>query len=333
MQRFLLSFVVLSLFTGNAWAQNYAASGSNPSNTAPATAPLPDQPVAPQVPTLERRPLPNAPGQVNQVPVAQMPPPILREPFQLTPQEDTWLDQVLTLWEKESQKIKTFECKFKRWEYYPDLARSKADAENAAHVDYGLIKYATPDKGRYETIYTNAANGKDDPKPIEENRAELYICDGKAVYKYEPAQKRVHEIQLPPALQGKAIVDTPLPFIFGAEAKKLRQRYWMKIITPDNVKNQIWIIAYPRYQEEAANFQHTLLILETPKLTPMALKMVFPGGKNYASYQFYDLSINDKNPLKIFQNNPFVGYTPRGWQKEVHPAQSASAPKPPPGLR
>ncbi|MBN2581063.1 MAG: hypothetical protein JXB10_18920 [Pirellulales bacterium] len=319
MPRLLLTLTVFVCLGGAVWAQN-----------APAQ---PDQPVYAAGPTLQRRPAP--PNAARQV----LPP---QPTFRLTPEEEARLDQVLTAWEKEGQKISTFDCKFKRWEYYPDLARTREEAEKPAHVDYGVINYAAPDKGRYQILYTDQkeADGKTEIVSIEENRAELYICDGKAVYKYEPRKPSDsgekagirHDYPLPPELQGKEIVNSPLPFIFGADAKKLRQRYWMRIVTPPpDKKNQIWIEAHPRYQEEAANFTFCLLILETPKLRPLALRMVYPGEKNWASYQFYDVTVND--PLRIIKSNPFQACLPRGWDQVVHPAQSANAPQPPPGLR
>jgi TIGR03009 family protein len=338
MARFLLSIAVSGWLAGGVWAQNRQASWADQPQAPAAgqnarpSVPKPDQPVYPPTqPGFERRPA-TAAGQASASAPGQAP--RLPPPFQLTPQEQTWLDQVLTAWEKENQKIKTFDCKFRRWEYAPSLARTKEEADNAAHVDLGIIKYATPDKGKYQVFSTIQflPDGTEKEVPIEANRAELYICDGKAVYVYDPVKKCRHEHQLPPELQGKAIVDSPMPFIFGAEAKKLRERYYMRIVPPSaDAKNQIWIEAYPIFQPDAANFHHCLLILETPKLQPMAMMMVLPGGKNRSSYKFYDVVVNDS--WKLFKSNPFVAYTPRGWEKEVHPPQSATAPKPPPGLR
>jgi TIGR03009 family protein len=333
MQRFLLVLFVFGWLGSSADAQNRPVSWQDSPNalrsggTGRSVMPLkPDQPVIPQSPTFQHRPAPpNPSGQA----IPPAPPP--RAPFQLAPGEESQLNQVLAAWEKESQKISTFDCKFKRWEYYPALAAPGQNPDKAAYIDLGIIKYAKPDKGKFQTLYTEQPDGKTTKEvPVEENRAELYICDGKSVYKYDPAHKLLHEFQLPPELQGKAIVDSPLPFIFGAEAKKLRERYFLRIVTPPEVRNQIWIEAYPRYQEEAANFDHTLLILELPKLTPLALQIVYPGGKDKASYQFFDVTINDL--LRVFKSNPFQAYTPRGWQIEIHPPQSANIPKPP-GLR
>jgi TIGR03009 family protein len=337
MKRCLPSIAVFVWLAGVVGAQDRTVPWANQGNVPAAgqnarpAAPLPDQPVYPTQPGFERRLASNAAGQP--LPAPNPTPPQLPPPFQLSPQEQGLLDQVLSAWEKESQKIKTFDCKFKRWEYRPDLARSRGDAGTPVHVDLGIIKYASPDKGKYQVYSTIQiqSDGTEKEIAIDNNRAELYICDGKSVYVYDPVKRTRHEHQLPPELQGKEIVNTPLPFIFGARADQLRKRYYMRITTPPDVKDQIWITAYPKYQPDKANHDSCLLILDAPKLQPAAMKMVLPGGKNWFSYKFYDVVINDS--WRLFKSNPFVAYTPRGWEKEVHPPQSASAPKPPPGLR
>ena len=49
------------------------------------------------------------------------------------------------------------------------------------------------------------------------------------MFEYRHDQKQLVERPIPPQLQGQAIVDGPLPFLFGAEAAKLKARYWMRI--------------------------------------------------------------------------------------------------------
>jgi hypothetical protein len=117
-----------------------------------------------------------------------------------------------------------------------------------------------------------------------------------------------------------------LPFLFGAEAKKLRERYWLKIVTPQNVKNQIWLEALPRFQADAANYRIATLILNVPDMTPRGLQIILPNGKSRTSYEFYDVVLND--PLRFFQGSPFQAFTPRGWQKVVEDAPTAQAGRP-----
>ena len=118
-------------------------------------------------------------------------------------------------------------------------------------------------------------------------------------------------------MQGKAIADGPLPFLFGAEADKLRKRYYIRIITPLNVKDQVWLDTYPRFQQDAGNFSRAILALNLSDMTPKALQIYSPGGKDYRSYEFFDSIAND--PLRVFKGNPFQAVTPRGWQKTTEP--------------
>ncbi len=280
---------------------------------------LPDQPVNPQTPTLQRR----VPLQ-RELPAAPPPP-----PFVLTPAEQAQVDQVLNTWEKKSREVKTFDCKFVRFTY--DLTFPVTDPKAPPgspplpnNKDQGILKFAAPDKGLFRIIYTDKSlNDKWDPLPPE--RIEHWMCDGNSIYEYKyptdpndpkkPGQ--VIEHPLPPEMKGKAIADGPLPFLFGADAQKLRNRYYFKIIPASNPQIEVWLDAYPKQLQDAANFSHARLVLNLPEMTPKALQLISPNEKSYISYVFFETVVNDR--LRIFQGNPFQVYTPRGWQKVTEP--------------
>ncbi len=273
------------------------AAGSRPAATPRSTPPVPakapqrrpavgpDQPVYPQqVPTLKRR--------------APAPQPA-RAPFLLTPQQRTYLDWVLQAWEQQSSRVKTFECRFVRWEYDPVFG----DADKPKTEDKGELKYAAPDRGSFE---------------IKGDRPERWVCNGKSIFEYNYAKKQLIEHKLPPELQGKTISNGPLPFLFGAKAAELKERYFMRVVTPADRrdKGEIWLEAYPRHQQDAANFRRAELILKTKDMEPYALQVYDPGGKNHTAYRFYDVVVND--PLQqFFKINPFLAPTPPFWKKIV----------------
>jgi len=210
----------------------------------------------------------------------------------LTPAQQAKLDQLLAAWEQRNSRIKTFAASFKRWEY--------DDVFNTETIAEGDLKYGAPDKGVYRV-------GGDQP--------EHWVCDGKAIFEYDSKKKQLIERPLPPELQGKAISDGPLPFIFGAETGKLKQRYFMRITTPAGAKEQVWLEAYPRYQKDAANFSKAELIFNAKTLDPYAIQIYLPSGKNRTVYQFYNLSIND--PLDRIKNYFATPSTPFGWKRLV----------------
>lgn len=276
----------------------------------------PGQPVGPAVPTLQRRPPAGQPQYPAQAGQALGP----RAPFQLNPQQQAQVDQVLAAWEARSSNIKRFESGFTRFEYDPVFG----DERTPRFVEQGELKYAAPDKGVFR-VAQDIQGGK--PEPVHPSRAEHWICDGKSVFQYDFTKEQLVEHKLPPGMQGKAIANSPLPFLFGLEAAKLKQRYFVRVTTPADVQGQVWLEAYPRFQADAANFRRAEIILSQDDMLPMALQMYMPNGKNRKVYTFRDIKINAANPLDplgIFADAPFRPQLPRGWKWVVEEAPGST---------
>jgi len=227
----------------------------------------------PQGPARQPQRAARVPGQ----PVAGQPPVAPRAPFQLTPQETADLDLVLREWELKSDKVKTLTSEFTRFEFDPVFKTNKQTK--------GILKFKKPDKGVYQIL---------------DEGGEHWICDGLSIYEYNHQQKLVIERRLPPELQGKAIVDGPLPFIFGAKAAKLKARYFMRLARAPNEQErqrriqagEIWIEAYPRHQRDAANFSRADLILSRSTMLPKALRIRLPGGNKTTDHIFTEPNTN-----------------------------------------
>jgi len=283
----------------------------------------PDPTMQPATPVLvpRVRQLPDASGPArnpsDQAKAAQ--PQMPQPPFVLAPHEQAQVEQVLRQWERRNQEIKTFDCRFKRWSYNVTTV-AEPNRPNAPRVELGVIKYAAPDRGLFRIEQTEQ-DGRE--VPVEEAFAQHWICDGKSIFEFSPAKKQVIEHKLPAELQGKAIADGPLPFLFGADADKLKQRYFLRLLPPPgNAPDQICIEAYPRHPREVANFHHAQLILKKEGMTPFGLMLVEPNGKDYKTYQFYDIVVND--PLRLFKGDPFRPHTPLGWMRLVEEAPDST---------
>lgn len=201
----------------------------------------------------------------------------LAAPFLLSPQQQAELDALLIDWEKQNSQIKTFECSVLRLEYDATFGGpNKLKTES-----YGEVKYAAPDKGMFQItdMYVYAQ----DPKTHEWQRnktepEEHWTCDGKSTFQVDHKQKLVIETPIAPEMQGRAISDGPLPFVFGAKAESLKSRYYMRVTTPANVaKDQIWLEAFPKWQKDAANFAWVELILTKSSKVPYAIQIYSPG--------------------------------------------------------
>jgi TIGR03009 family protein len=246
------------------------------------------------------------------------------------------LDVVLNAWQAASAKVSTFRCEFERLEYDPAFGPA---VDIPLYWNTGELSFQKPDKGSFQiTIIKKykppaAPDQKGtyevDPKAIGEH----WVCDGKSIYEYRHDQKQHVVRPIPPQMQGQAIVDGPLPFLFGAQADKLKARYWMNVNganLPLN-PNQILISAVPKWPADAANYKSVDVILTQPAMMPESMQIVLPNSGRYV-YKF------DLTKAKI--NDPFVQIkswfkVPEilpGWQKVVEemPVEQASQPVQPP---
>jgi TIGR03009 family protein len=224
---------------------------------------------------------PPSPERVAAVPATPQAPPAL------SPQEQAALDRLLAAWEARNAAVSTWSCTFHKWEYN---AWSPADAAGdrlAFAESSGELKYAAPDKGLFRVRESKQWNPEARRYDVRGGEAgEHWVCNGESIYEFRHTDRQLRETKLPPEMRGKAISDGPLPFVFGAKADTLRKRYFMRLITPPEVRDQVWLEALPRYQADAANFSKVELILQARDLMPFAIQIYKPGGQDRDVYQF-----------------------------------------------
>ena len=306
--------------------------------------PYPDQPIIPNDPTIQRRSPSQDPGEFSPPSSERMPPgltpgrvgagdprgqpfrppaPDPRQPLPCpfspppAPHEEANLDRVLLYWEQSSKSIKTFRCEFERLDYDPlDPTRRP----NEPKVDRGEIRYSAPDKALFR---------------VKGGTGEQWVCDGKVVYEMDPVRRQMIVHKLPPELQGKAIAEGPVPFLFGAKAAQLKQRYYLRIITPEARRQQeVWLEAWPRFPADAQNFKYAELILAigNKTLMPTAVQIHHPNGKNRMVYTLSSIEVNKTDFGGLF-GNPFQPKAPRGWQTVVEGPPEGPPNVPPPTAR
>src|SRR5262245_24988122 len=206
-----------------------------------------------------------------------------RAPFALTPAEQQLLDQILVKWEKQSDKVRTFKCNFGWWVVNKQFGPPQ---NNYVHSEgRGYIKFKAPDQGTYRVTELTVWDDKKKAYAPQTDGLDHWVCDGKSIFQFDAQKRQLIERQLAPQLQGKAISDGPLPFVFGAKVDQLNRRYWMRDVTPkQEIGKKIWLEAWPKYQQDAANFEHALVVLNQNDFMPSALRVFQLGGKD-----------NDKN--------------------------------------
>jgi TIGR03009 family protein len=259
-----------------------------------------------------------------QAPVAPVAPaaPAVPDGFQLNAMQQAYLDQVLSSWETQSGKVTIFECPFERWEFNatfgpgPDIPLNK---------NKGNLSYQKPDKGSFEVSEINVwdANAKNWLKK-DDAIGEHWVCDGQNVYEYRTPQKQLVVRPIPPAMQGKAIVDGPLPFLFGAEAAKLKARYFL-LAQQDTNPNQIMIVARPKWPADAAEYRQVDLMLDRAQMIPVGMRIYLPN-KDVHLYIFDLPNAKVNETLQRVMALFSAPRTPWGWKRVVEAAEPPVAP-------
>jgi TIGR03009 family protein len=273
-----------------------------------------------------------------QQPLARQAPAQAPPGFQLNPLQDAMLNQVLDAWQTQSAKYDNFKCEFERWEYNA-FSPKVNNEEVPLNKCLGEISYNKPDKGSFQikevrTFKTEPpAPGQPADAPVKGNWVaqptaigEHWVCDGKSVFEYRHHDKQLVERPIPPQLQGKAIVDGPLPFLFGAEAAKLRAKYWLRVEDQPN-QAEIWLTALPRYQAQAADYSKVEVILDRARLLPKAMRVQMPDGSRHVyMFKIEGATVNSRLQfLDALFGRPNI---PRGWKHVVEQPPMAQAANP-----
>jgi len=227
--------------------------------------------------------LAQAPAAARVATVPAVPP----APPALSPPEQAALDQLLAAWEARNASVRTWACTFHKWEYNAWSPTGPSGDRLAFAESSGELKYAAPDKGLFRVKESKQWSPEANRYELRGGEAgEHWVCNGESIYEFRHTERQLRETKLPADMRGKAISDGPLPFVFGAKADTLKKRYWMRIITPPEVRDQVWLEALPRYQADAANFSKVELILQARDLMPFAIQIHKPGGQDRDVYQF-----------------------------------------------
>lgn len=245
--------------------------------------------------------------------------------FQLTAEQSTRIDKMLATWEKQSSATKTFQAEFVRWLYDPVFGPKSGDA---SRITGGQIRYAAPDRGMIKEdrvakfdAKKKAAGEKWPFTEVKNAVGEHWVCNGKSVFEFSHQTSQLIETKLPPEMQGTAIADGPLPFMFGAKAATIKQRYWIRELTEGSFARKKDTDPYsleliPRGRGgDASKVQ---IQLDAKEFMPQVL-VVFDlneqqGGKSV--YKFSERKRNSTaNNLANFMNQFVSPRPPIGWTK------------------
>lgn len=263
-------------------------------------------------------------------------------PFpQLSAEEQQYLIKVLDYWQAQSQGINQYQCTFNRYVYETGLTNyrdPKTGQLSADSVAIGEVRYAKPGKASYETtsLYKFDGPGKE-YKPISDAKLrEKWVTDGDGIYEFDFESKRLYETKLPPSMRGEgAITESPIPFMFGARKDQVLERYWVRVTTPANAKDEVWLEAWPKRADDAQNYKKLEIILSMEPFLPKAVHMYLPQynpkKNNFSSVYiaFSEQKVNDRlSQFRNFMGNfvrPSLPTFETGWKRVDRQQMNAAA--------
>lgn len=223
------------------------------------------------------------------------------------PKHRQFLDELLTHWQSKSSDVKRYKCEFTRFEYDTSLCNWRDPSNNqlaAAAIMQGEIRFASPDQACYETsaIFDFELNDKKEPdykQRSDISAKEKWICDGKAIHEFDFVNKKLYETKIPPEMQGKGLMNSPIPFLFGASREDILNRFWVRVTTPEGVDNEYWLEAVPKRIEDARNYKKIDLVLSRDELfLPIMLHIYAPNynpKKNNMTSRVFEFKNRQKN--------------------------------------
>ena len=256
------------------------------------------------------------PGAVR--PVAALGNQPAQRPFPpLNAAEDGRLQKLLNAWEQQSKATKTLTCKYQKWHF--DLGAAPAGVHSEKEA--GTIKYAAPDQGLFQSdsllFFIGMKDGKPQyaPKKNAEGKdvtGEYWVCNGREVIQFDANAKKCTITELPAGMQGQQIIESPLPFVFNLDAKKIQQRYWVREVKAP--KPGMYLIeAWPKQQADRAQYKLVQIALDDQKFLPKALIMYAPNfnAKTAPMWDHYEFAEVSQNGVRSAMQQFFRNFVPR----------------------
>lgn len=255
-----------------------------------------------------------------------------------TPEEELFISQVLDYWTKSSSEVERYQCDFRCYEYDPTKV---IDPRQHFSYESGIIRHMPPDKGliRVEKKFTlnrDPQTQEEDYVDTEGRFCDWWLCDGKQIYDFNRVEKQVTLYPIPEAMQGKEIINSPLPFFFGVSRESLEKRFWVELLQPPQDKDGnprsdlIALDIYPRTMEDATNYNRVRVILDRSDFLPSTIVQFMPQWSETAPHRrHYEFLNREKNPtqgLNIFRKDFLDVSIPSGWTVVKDPGSSQAPP-------
>lgn len=233
---------------------------------------------------------------------------------------EKYLNDVLAYWEKSSGGINRFSANLQRWEY--DDVNGPRDTYNTFSTGLGF--YEAPDKWSYKIVKVlHSAQPRatgEKPKFVARDGeyGDHWVCNGQSLFNFKYSEKRLFETTIPVESRGRLPDFPPFPFLFEIKAERLKERFWIRVITPEYAKGEYWLEFSPKYRRDGAWFKKADVIIDDNDFFPKAIKTYSPAHNDrHTAYVVLAFTDRLKNGAvkEIDFKTPIL--TPKGWERIV----------------
>jgi len=214
------------------------------------------------------------------------------------------LQQVLDRWEQATAHITTLEGEILRYYrefvymtekrsrgefFYKALDKGRLDIQAITIAKGTTVKVKGPPRRNRKT--NRLEPGSDLILEVKSDRPEKWICDGVNIVQINDAERTYERFPIPREYRGRNIMDGPLPFLFGMPAAKAVKRYRLELL--GQTSKEVWLRAWPRWQQDAANYREATVVLDRSTYLPRHVRLVAPDGSQ-TIFSFSKLKVNSR---------------------------------------
>jgi TIGR03009 family protein len=254
------------------------------------------------------------------------------------------MQQLLTDWERQSEKLKTLELAIYRIDKDPQwgdeehyLGRAAFKNPQLAFLDFRKVKMQEkPDaKDKNKKILVPM---KKDNKLVSVP-FETIVCTGQEVWQYRYDVKQIFIFPLDKDQRKRALEEGPLPFLFNMRAADAQKRYKMELRGQDKKKYLVMIT--PLLKDDQETFSIAWIYLDKDFLLPTRIFLSAPNGKMTKDFWLSQIKpnqtvdprlfvgVNPGNQFKIERNPGGVApaNNPKARRRQQQDAKAAQAPQ------
>jgi TIGR03009 family protein len=243
-------------------------------------------------------------------------------------------EQLLKLWERQSQRLKDLKVAIYRIDKTPDWdeelhyeGSAAFKTPQLAYLDFRKVKTKTvsdPKNPKKNKVVDLVDTKKDPPIRISSDY-ERIVCTGNEVWHYRFDKKQTFIYPLAKDAQHRALDEGPLPFLFNMRADDAQRRYTMSL--QGESPTAYFVVIKPNLKEDKESFSTAWVRLDRKFLLPLRITLFSPDNQSIRDFQLSKIEANQGVNNAVFRGEKFPGWA---IERNPGPIQEGQADRSPP---